>query len=87
MKVFMSKFLLLIPSLVFTLLIANSSLAIEDNKFNVATKVAVVDVESILEHSLAVRDIKQKINSISEQIQKELSFLYIDKTLKKLRLI
>lgn len=36
-------------------------------------RVAVVDVESILEHSIAVNSIRKSINEISSQIQKELS--------------
>lgn len=41
------------------------------NKFE--AKAAVVDVESILEHSKAILHIKKSINIISEQIQSELS--------------
>lgn len=42
-----------------------------DSSFN--AKAAVVDVESILEHSKAILHIKKSINIISEQIQNELS--------------
>lgn len=41
------------------------------NEFD--AKVAVVDVESILEHSKAIMHIKKSMNVISEQIQDELS--------------
>ncbi|GAB4168584.1 MAG: hypothetical protein Tsb006_7100 [Rickettsiaceae bacterium] len=43
----------------------------EQNKFD--AKVAVVDVESILEHSLAIKYIKKTINDISAQIQSDLT--------------
>lgn len=43
----------------------------ESSKFD--ARVAVVDVESILEHSRAILQIKKSINIISEQIQSELS--------------
>lgn len=36
-------------------------------------KIAVVDVESIFEHSIAIADIKKSINIISNHIQEELS--------------
>lgn len=42
-----------------------------DSKFD--ARAAVVDVESILEHSKAILHIKKSINIISEQIQSELS--------------
>lgn len=42
-----------------------------DKKFEART--AVVDVESILEHSLAIQHIKKSINRISDQIQSEMS--------------
>jgi len=42
-----------------------------DNKF--VAKTAVVDVESILEHSTAIAHIKKSINIISDHIQGELS--------------
>lgn len=44
---------------------------LSSNKFD--AKAAVVDVESILEHSKAIMHIKKSINVISEQIQNELS--------------
>ncbi len=42
-----------------------------NNKFD--AKIAVVDVESILEHSVAMKEIKKSISIISENIQNELS--------------
>ena len=48
-----------------------SGAAEDSNKFD--ARVAVVDVESILEHSQAIVHIKKSINIISEQIQSELS--------------
>ena len=44
---------------------------LSSNEFD--AKVAVVDVESILEHSKAIMHIKKSMNVISEQIQDELS--------------
>lgn len=41
----------------------------EQKNFN--SKIAVVDVESILEHSLAINHIKKTINNISNQIQND----------------
>jgi outer membrane protein len=48
----------------------------DDNKFT--ARVAVVDVESILEHSLAVKQVKKVINEISDKIQRELTEKEID---------
>ncbi len=48
-----------------------SVFATEEKKFE--AKVTVIDVESILEHSLAVQHIKKSINLISDQIQNEIS--------------
>ena len=42
------------------------------------TRVAVVDVEAIFEHSIAIKDIRHKINKISNQIQKEMSQRELD---------
>ena len=47
------------------------AVAFADDKF--IAKAAVVDVESILEHSLAIAEIKKSINIISDRIQGELS--------------
>ena len=43
----------------------------KENDFNV--KIAVVDVESIFEHSIAIKDVRKKINIISDDIQAEMS--------------
>lgn len=45
-------------------------------------RVAIVDVEAIFEHSIAIKDIRHKINKISNKIQKEMSQREIE--LKKL---
>ncbi len=36
-------------------------------------RIAVVDIEAIFEHSIAIKDIRHKINKISNKIQKEMS--------------
>lgn len=46
---------------------------VEDDDCNFEAKIAIVDVESILERSEALSDIKKSINSISEKIQQKLS--------------
>lgn len=51
----------------------NSSIVSELSPNEFDAKAAVVDVESILEHSKAIMHIKKSINVISEQIQSELS--------------
>ena len=43
----------------------------QESKF--VAKAAVVDVESILEHSLAIKHVKKSINEISDKIQRELT--------------
>ena len=45
--------------------------SIDESKF--MAKLAVVDVESVYEHSLAIKHIKKSINEISAQIQRELT--------------
>jgi Skp family chaperone for outer membrane proteins len=47
------------------------AVAFADDKF--IAKASVVDVESILEHSIAIAQIKKSINIISDRIQEELS--------------
>ena len=62
----------LVRNLFFILVVLPISvLASEEKKFE--AKVAVVDVESILEHSLAIQHIKKSIKLISDQIQSEMS--------------
>ena len=57
---------------IFLVLIAVPSSALaEDSKF--VAKASVVDVESILEHSLAIKHVKKSINEISDKIQRELT--------------
>ncbi|MBA2629332.1 MAG: OmpH family outer membrane protein [Rickettsiaceae bacterium] len=53
------------------LIIAPSVSLAQENKF--VAKAAVVDVESILEHSLAIKHVKKSINEISDKIQRELT--------------
>lgn len=53
------------------LLLPMIALAGGGNKFS--ARVAVVDIESILEHSTAIAHIKKTINLISDKIEKELS--------------
>lgn len=48
----------------------------DENKF--VAKAAVVDVESILEHSFAIKHIKKSTNEISDKIQRELTEKEID---------
>lgn len=43
----------------------------EDSKF--IAKIAVVDVESILEHSLAIKHVKKSITQISDSIEREVT--------------
>ncbi|RTK92453.1 MAG: OmpH family outer membrane protein [Rickettsiales bacterium] len=51
------------------LLLASIDACAEEKIFN--SKIAVVDVESILEHSLAINHIKKTINNISNKIQND----------------
>lgn len=53
---------------------------LDDSRF--ITKSAVVDIESVLEHSIAIANIKKSISKISDEIQKEFTDKEID--LKKL---
>ena len=52
------------------IIVPSTSLA-QESKF--VAKAAVVDVESILEHSLAIKHVKKSINEISDKIQRELT--------------
>ena len=56
---------------IFLLMIFFPAIAFADDKF--IAKAAVVDIESILEHSTAIAHIKKSINIISDNIQEELS--------------
>jgi len=56
---------------IFLLIMFFPAAAFADDKF--ITKAAVVDVESILEHSIAIAQIKKSITIISDRIQEELS--------------
>ena len=56
---------------IFLLIIFLPAIAFADDKF--IAKAAVVDIESILEHSTAIAHIKKSINIISDNIQEELS--------------
>jgi outer membrane protein len=56
---------------IFLLIIFSPAIAFADDKF--IAKAAVVDIESILEHSTAIAHIKKSINIISDNIQEELS--------------
>ena len=47
------------------------SISLANDKF--ITKIAIVDVESIFEHSVAINGMKKSISSISSNIQEELS--------------
>ena len=47
------------------------ALADAEDKF--LAKIAVVDVESILEHSLAIKHVKKSINEISDNIEREVT--------------
>lgn len=56
---------------VFTVLII--LFRVEEGYAESATKIAVVDVESILEHSLAIGDIRKSINALSKTIENEIN--------------
>lgn len=47
-----------------------------DRNFN--SKIAIVDIESIYEHSMAIKDIKLKINNLSDKIQNEMSAVELE---------
>ena len=63
------KFLRCIALLLVTIPIF--ALAEAEDKF--LAKIAVVDVESILEHSLAIKHVKKSINEISDNIEREVT--------------
>ena len=54
----------------------------QESKF--VAKAAVVDVESILEHSLAIKHVKKSINEISDKIQRELTEKEINMTITRI---
>lgn len=54
----------------------NKNAVIDSYNFN--TKIAIVDIESVFEHSIAIKDIKNKINKLSDEIQQEMSKVEIE---------
>lgn len=45
---------------------------------SINTKVVVVDVESVFEHSIAVKDLKLKINKLGDEMQNEMSGVEVE---------
>lgn len=57
----------------------NAASPIDLNKErNFSAKIAVVNIEAIFEHSVAIKDLKERINQISESIQQDMSKYEID---------
>lgn len=57
----------------FILLFSLSASAIADETYQYQSRVAIVDVEAILEKSLAVQSVRKSIDKMSEDIHKEMS--------------
>lgn len=66
-----SRIFLIIALVVHTIASANNVVASTDDIQT--TKIAVVDVESVLEHSFAIKTIKKSISDISSKIERELT--------------
>lgn len=66
-NIFLFIILILLPFNSFAITSGNEA------KRDFAVKIAVVDVEAIFEHSVAVKDLKEKINKINSSIQEEMS--------------
>lgn len=56
---------------IFLVLIAVSKIANAEGQYT--AKIAVVDIESVLENSLAINNIKKSINALSQNIQTDIS--------------
>lgn len=57
---------------------SSSGKSLSANSRNFNAKIAVVDIESVFAHSIAIKDIKTKINNLSDEIQNEMSSIEVE---------
>lgn len=67
------KIFLKILALSLCLLTMNKMVLAQQNKPEYNSRIAVVDIESVMEHSLAIAHIKKTMNEITSDAQKEIS--------------